>query len=210
MSGSKTQPTTPETPPAVADASAQQAPQEPSVAEQMALFLARMEARQSRFETAIEARFQAMEEKLEDAAAASPVAAAHAAAGLIPPPAPSAPTYAPIQASQADLEAAANAQRLVAFIPKDDPLNIKSKTLDTWINGVLIRCVRGEVAMMALGHAADLAKGGHGHVVDLVAMQSVMVQHNPDYSTPEDQFPTSYSPTIESSVPREFYGQVVH
>jgi hypothetical protein len=49
--------------------------------------------------------------------------------------------------------------------------------------------------MMPLGHAVDLARGGHGYVVDVAAMSTVNVQTQPDYSRPDDSgWPSEVSP----------------
>jgi len=125
----------------------------------------------------------------------SSMLSAGAGAGLIPPPAQVAgPNRNPAVFNPNQAIADPNA-RLVAFIPKSDQLNPRALTFDSWINGKLIRTRRGEVGMMPLGHAVDLARGGHGYVVDVAAMSTVNVQTQPDYSRPDDSgWPSEVSP----------------
>jgi hypothetical protein len=81
-------------------------------------------------------------------------------------------------------------QRMVAFIPKDDPYNPRHTTFKTWLNGRELRSKRGQVMILSLGHGIDLAKNGHGNCVDIAAMQGAGVMspmdiaQQPDYSRP--------------------------
>lgn len=101
------------------------------------------------------------------------------------------------------------AQRKVAFIPKDDPLNPRSLSFDCWLNGNRIRIKRGDVGMLPLGFALDLAKAGHGHVIDMAAMSQIPVQTLPDESLgrPSDGPPIpdpNMNPGLVSSIPRSW------
>lgn len=83
-------------------------------------------------------------------------------------------------------------QRMVAFIPKEDPYNPRQTTFKTWLNGRELRSKRGQVMILTLGHGIDLAKNGHGNCVDIAAMQGagvmspMQVQQQPDYARPNN------------------------
>lgn len=100
------------------------------------------------------------------AAAEDRTMAAAAGAGLIAPP----------TASPAVADPMLDPHRMVAFIPKEDLLNPKFVVFETFCNGKRIRIRRGSVGMLPLGHAIDLARSGHGHVVDIAALKSIDVQ----------------------------------
>lgn len=82
-------------------------------------------------------------------------------------------------------------ERMVAFIPKEDAFNPQHTMFQTWLNGREIRGKRGQVMILAVGHAMDLARSGHGNCVDIAAMQGIghmepiPVQQHPDYSRPD-------------------------
>jgi hypothetical protein len=126
-------------------------------------------------------------------------------AGLIAPPGQNTPppaAEAPV--SQATLLEIQARQRKVAFIPKDDPLNPRSLTFDTWMNGQMIRIKRGDVGMLPLGHAIQLARSGHGHVIDMTAWQQVPVQPTPDLSIQNE---SEWSP--QGAVPRDILRRTI-
>lgn len=123
--------------------------------------------------------------------------ARYAQAGLIaPPPKGALPQLSP--------EAA---EEMVAFIPKDDPLNPRNQLFETWINGRHFRSRRGQTLMLPRGHAIMLAASDHGYVVDIAAMQSVVIPRLPDYSMP-DSWDGRVPQAAQSSVPAQFYQHV--
>jgi len=125
-----------------------------------------------------------------------------AGAGLIPPPSqgPTPPSN-PVVFDQQQKIADPNS-RLVAFIPKTDQLNPKALLFEGWINGKYLRSKRGEPMMAPLGYAVDIAKSGHGYVVDIAAMSSVTVIQNPDFSRPDDaMWPSEVPPVQPRSIP---------
>lgn len=157
---------------------------------QMARFMMRFQERMdqvaTQITTAVDEKIAVIEARVDNAAVA---AQAQQAAGMIPPAVVGggfAPTPVEDRVTYAQQQAA---QRKVAFIPKDDPLNPRSKTFDTWINGNLIRIKRGDVGMLPLGHALDLARSGHGHVIDMTAWSQIPVAPQPDESLPPDDRP---------------------
>jgi len=113
-------------------------------------------------------------------------------AGLIEPPSTQTPKY---QGDPHDL---------VAFIPKDDQLNPKNRTFDTWINCRWMRIKRGEIGMMPRGHAINLAVADKGYVLDIKAMAAVTVPQLPDYAR-QNTWDGSVPTEAGNSVPREFY-----
>jgi hypothetical protein len=96
-------------------------------------------------------------------------------------------------------------QRMVAFIPKEDPYNPRQTTFRGWVNGRELRAKRGQIMIVSLGTGVDWARNGHGNCVDVAAMQGVgtvepmAVPQMPDYSRPPtwDGLPT----TNRSSIP---------
>lgn len=115
-------------------------------------------------------------------------------AGLIPPPPPG--SLPQLTAEQA--------MSLVAFIPKDDPLNPRNLLYETWINGRLYRSRRGQTMMLPRGHAIMLAASDHGYVVDIELMSGLTIPRLPDYSRPSN-WDGSVPVSAQSSVPSEFY-----
>lgn len=107
---------------------------------------------------------------------------------------PTAELAAPPGQHPSQLEAAVRGvpprQRMVAFIPKEDPYNPRQTTFKTWTNGREIRSKRGQVMILTLGHGIDLAKNGHGNCVDIAAMQGIgsvaplPIPQVPDFSRP--------------------------
>jgi hypothetical protein len=95
-------------------------------------------------------------------------------------------------AAEAPAPAPRKAKRMVAFIPKEDPYNPRSKTFQVIHNGRVIRAKRGQVMILTLGHGISLAKKGHGNCVDIAAMQGqysvtepINVTVNPDFARPD-------------------------
>lgn len=127
-----------------------------------------------------------------------PQTAAYAQAGLIPPP----PQGALPQLS------AEQAMKLVAFIPKDDPLNPRNSLFETWINGRHYRAKRGQTMMLPRAHAVMLAASDHGYVVDIEMMQGLQIPRLPDYSRP-DSWDGSVPSDAASSIPPAFYQRQV-
>lgn len=192
-------------------------PQEPRVDDRLDRFLERFESRMDEFEDTFGARL----ERLESAAVTRVAQASASAdvlpetnymrrppsygpltsqqmTGMIPPPTMQLGVYdlddpvidttvTPDMARELKLVN----ERQVAFIPKDDQLNPKNRTFETFANGRVIRIRRGEVGMLPLGHALDLAKSGHGHVVDITAVHqgALRVQRLPDLSDPDSAGP---------------------
>jgi len=113
-------------------------------------------------------------------------------AGLIEPPSTQTPKY---QGDPHDL---------VAFIPKDDQLNPKNRTFDTWINCRWMRIKRGEIGMMPRGHAINLAVADKGYVLDLKAMAAVTTPKMPDYAR-QNTWDGSVPTDAGNSIPQEFY-----
>lgn len=110
-------------------------------------------------------------------------------------------------AEEADRTTRAASERKVAFIPKEDPANPRNTLFECWLNGKLFRCNRGEVLMLPVGFALDLARSGHGHVIDMAVMQQIQVAGLPDESLREK---TDGPPVIDpvgrglaSSIPAE-------
>lgn len=166
----------------------------------MMRFMARMEtqieAAQQRTMSAVDDRLAEMER--QQAVQVQQVTAQRSA-GLIPPPTAQQMTVneTPVIDEATRLEIAAS-QRKVAFIPKDDPLNPRSLTFDTWVNGQMIRIKRGDVGMLSLGHAIQLARSGHGHVIDMTAWQQVPIPTLPDESIQNER---EWSP--QAVIPRD-------
>src|SRR5215471_2094629 len=120
-------------------------------------------------------------------------AARYAAAGLIPPP--SGTGMPQLTAEQAE--------ELVAFVPKDDPMNPQNVVFDTWINGFQYRARRGQVMMLPRAHAIHLATRGHGYVVDVELMQGFTIPKLPDLARDDDWDGLPMSD--QSTVPQNFY-----
>lgn len=123
----------------------------------------------------------------------SPETARYEAAGLNPPPTGSAmPKLTPQQA-----------EALVAFIPKDDPMNPRQITFETWINGNAYRARRGQVMMLPRGHAIMLASSDLGYVVDVELMSGITIPTRPDLARPDNW--NGLPLAEQSSVPAQFY-----
>ena len=81
--------------------------------------------------------------------------------------------------------------KMVAFIPKEDPLNPRQAVFMGWTNGKQIRIRRGQVGMVSRGAGVDWARNKHGHVVDIAAMQGlggnaeIPVKTAPDFNLPD-------------------------
>jgi hypothetical protein len=101
----------------------------------------------------------------------------NAQGGLIPPP-------------QGRHHGMPHISKMVAFIPREDPLNRRQTMFQAWLNGREIRARRGQVVMVSRGFGVDLARNRQGHVVDIAAMQGGMgsgeipVQQTRDFSMP--------------------------
>jgi len=172
---------------------------------QMARFLSLFEKRLDQVEESIsrrvDERMQAAEAKIAEQEAELEV---RRAAGLIEPPNELREQRA---TEEADKATRAAAERKVAFIPKEDPANPRNTLFECWLNGKLYRSDRGQVMMLPLGFALDLARSGHGHVIDMTVMQQIQVASLPDEALREK---TDGPPVIDpvgrglaSSIPKE-------
>lgn len=142
----------------------------------LAMFEKRLEQTEDSISRRMEERMRATEQRLAEQQAELET---RRVAGLIEPPSEVREQRA---IEEADRATRAASERKVAFIPKEDPANPRNTLFECWLNGKLYRCNRGEVLMLPVGFALDLARSGHGHVIDMTVMQQIQVAGLPDES----------------------------